>query len=60
MAVVSATRFNPAIRALHDRLRRAGKPVKVVFVACMRKLLTIANAILRDGTPWTPTPALAA
>ena len=56
MAVVSATRFNPAIRALHDRLRRAGNPPKVAFVACMRKLLTIANAVLRDGTPWTPHP----
>lgn len=53
MAVISATRFNPAIRALYRRLREAGKPPKVALVACMRKLLTIANAILRDGVPWS-------
>ena len=52
MAAVTATRYNPAIRALYTRLREAGKPAKVALVACMRKLLTIANAILRDGVPW--------
>lgn len=60
MAVISATRFNPAIRALYRRLREGGKPPKVALVACMRKLLTIANAILRDGVPWHADPALAA
>jgi transposase len=53
MAAVTATRCNPAIRALYTRLREAGKPAKVALVACMRKLVTIANAILRDGVPWT-------
>jgi transposase len=54
MAVLSARRFNPQIKAMGDRLKAAGKPAKVVLVACMRKLLTILNAILRTGTPWDP------
>jgi transposase len=57
MAAVTATRCNPTIRALYTRLREAGKPAKVALVACMRKLVTIANAILRDGMPWSPHAA---
>jgi transposase len=60
MAAISATRFNPAIRALYTRLRNAGKPPKVALVAAMRKLLTVANAILRDGRPWSADVARAA
>jgi transposase len=60
MAAVVATRHNPTIGALYRRLRAAGKPPKVALVACMRKLLTIANAILRDGVPWSPPTAPAA
>jgi transposase len=56
MAAVTATRHNPVIRALYTRLRAAGKPAKVALVACMRKLLTIANALLRDGALWRPMP----
>lgn len=52
MATLSATRFNPTIRAVYLRLKAAGKPPKVALVACMRKLLTILNAILRSRTPW--------
>ena len=48
MAALSAIRFNPAIRLFHSRLIAAGKPKKVAIVACMRKLLTIFNAMLRD------------
>jgi transposase len=59
MAAVTATRWNPTIRALYTRLRVAGKPAKVALVACMRKLLTIANAILRDATPWSAAVDLA-
>jgi transposase len=59
MAAVTATRCNPTIRALYTRLRAAGKPAKVALVACMRKLLIIANAILRDATPWSADVALA-
>jgi transposase len=57
MAALSAARFNPALRAFSDRLRRAGKAVKVRLVAVARKLLTIANAVLRDGRPWDPALA---
>lgn len=57
MAAVVASRWNPAITPLYDRLRDQGKPVQVALVACMRKLLTIANAILRDGVPWSPDHA---
>lgn len=50
MATVTAIRCNPAIRAFHHRLTNAGKPAKLAITACMRKLLTILNAILRDAT----------
>jgi len=52
MAALSAARYNPALRAFSDRLKQAGKAVKVRLVAVARKLLTIANAVLRDGRPW--------
>lgn len=52
MAALSATRYNPVIAQLYKRLLAAGKPKKVALVACMRKLLTILNAMLRDGLPW--------
>jgi transposase len=53
MAAVSAIRCNPAIRAFADRLKQAGKPPKVVIVACMRKLLTIMNSMLKNNAPWS-------
>jgi transposase len=52
MAALTSARWTPAIRALYQRLKAAGKPSKVALVACMRKLLTILNAMLRAGTPW--------
>ena len=52
MATLAATRFNPVIRTFYQRLLAAGKAIKVVLVACMRKLLTILNAIVKSGTPW--------
>jgi transposase len=54
MATISATRFNPVIKAMYQRLLTAGKQKKVAIVACMRKLLTILNAIIRTQTPWQP------
>jgi transposase len=54
MAALVGARFNPELRALYRRLKAAGKRPKVAIVACMRKLLTILNAILRDRTPWRP------
>ena len=55
MASLSAIRYNSVIRACYRRLRAAGKPKKVALVACMRKLLTIINHMLRTGQRWTPT-----
>ena len=52
MATLAATRFNPVIRTFYQRLLAAGKPKKLSVVACMRKLLTILNAIVKSGTPW--------
>jgi transposase len=54
MATLTATRHNPAIKAFYERLVAAGKPKKVAIVACMRKLLTILNAIVRDNAKWNP------
>jgi transposase len=54
MATVSAIRFNSSIKAFAERLKLAGKPGKVVIVACMRKLLTIMNAIIKNNMPWNP------
>lgn len=52
MAAVTATRTNPVIQHFYQRLRAAGKPAKVALVACMRKILTILNAMLRTQTRW--------
>ena len=55
MATISAVQFNPAVRAFRDHLRAKGKPPKVVLTACMHKLLTMLNAILRDQKEWKTT-----
>ena len=54
MAATTAIRCNPVIRAFYERLKSRGKPHKVALVACMRKMLTILNAMVRESTPWTP------
>jgi transposase len=54
MATLSAVRFNPVIRAFYEQLVARGKLKKVALVACMRKLLTILNSILRHNTSWSP------
>jgi len=56
MAALVATRFNPVIAVFYHRLRQAGKAKMVALVACMHKLLTILNAMLKHRTPWHPTP----
>ena len=55
MATVSAITHNPVIRAFYQRLIAKGKPKKLAIVACMRKLLTILNAMARDHTIWDDT-----
>ena len=54
MGTLVATKHNPVIKAFYTRLCAAGKAKKVALTACMRKLLTIMNAMVRDLTPWQP------
>lgn len=53
MAVLSARTWNPVIREFYERLLAKGKKEKVALTACMRKLLVILNAMMRDSKPWT-------
>jgi transposase len=52
LAAMNGARFNPVLKAFYTRLIAAGKPPKVAFIALARKLLTILNAMVRDGTTW--------
>lgn len=58
LSVWSAAKWNPVIRVFYERLRANGKPAKVAQVACMRKLLIILNAMVRDGRRWDPSVPL--
>jgi transposase len=53
MAALVASRFNPTIAAFYTRLCTAGKPTKVALTACMHKLLTVLNAMVRQRAPWS-------
>lgn len=57
MATLAAIRFNPVIKQFHKRLVEAGKKPKVAITACMHKVLTILNALVRKGTRWDPNYA---
>jgi transposase len=52
MAALSASNWNPSLKAFHDRLVATGKKPKVVIVAVMRKMITMLNAMLRDDVVW--------
>lgn len=52
MATLCAIRINPTIKSFHQRLIKAGKAPKVAITACMRKLLTILNLMIKTQTPW--------
>lgn len=54
MAARAAARFNPPIKAFYERLLQAGKANKVAIVACMRKLLSILNCLVKNNTSWNP------
>ena len=54
MAALVATRYNPLLRAFYLRLVERGKPKKVALTACMHKLLTVLNAMIKHQTPWHP------
>jgi len=52
MATLSAARYDPTIKTFYQRLLAAGKPKKLALTACMHKLLTIINAVIKSGKPW--------
>jgi transposase len=54
MRTLVAVRDNPVLKACYERLRAVGKAAKVALTACMRKLLTILNAMVKHHTPWQP------
>lgn len=54
MAALAARRCNPALKRFADRLAAAGKPAKVVLIACARKLLTLLNTLAKTKTHWDP------
>ena len=56
MATLVATRYNPSIRRFYEHLCAVGKSKKVALTACMRKLLTILNAMLKHRVPWSYSP----
>jgi transposase len=56
MAALVASRHNPVIAAFYSGLRDNGKKPKVAIVACMRKMLTMLNAMMRDDTEWRGMP----
>jgi transposase len=64
MNTLVSVRYNPEIKSFYQRLLANGKPKKLALIACMRKLLTILNAMARESRPWTwqapllGTPAL--
>ena len=54
MAALTARRCNPIVKRFAERLEKAGKPFRVAITACMRKLLTILNVMVKRNTPWNP------
>ena len=54
---MNGARFNPVLKAMYERLLEAGKPKKVALIAIARKLLTILNAMVRDGKDWREVDA---
>lgn len=56
MATLSAVRFNPVLKGFYHRLLEKGKAKKVALVACMRKLLLMVNAVVKQKRPWTVDP----
>jgi transposase len=57
MSTLSAVRHNPVLKAFYARLRAVGKAPKVALTACMRKRLTILNAMIKHHTRWQAKPA---
>jgi transposase len=60
MRTLVAVRYHAVLKVFYERLRAAGKTAKVALAACMRKLLTILNAMVKPHTPWPPQEVLGA
>ena len=60
MATITAARFNPVIRSFAQRLKQAHKPFKKIIIACLRKLLTILNLMVRNNQHWAPKTVITA
>ena len=58
LGAMVAVRFNPVIRRFYERLLGAGKHQKVALTACVRKMIIMLNAMVRDSTPWRTATAL--
>ena len=58
MSTLVAVRYHAGLKVFYERLRAAGKAAKVALTACMRKLLTILNAMVKRLTPWQPREVL--
>jgi transposase len=54
LSAMTAARFNPDIKLFYERLLAAGKHKKVALTACIRKIITVLNAMIRDNVPWQP------
>jgi transposase len=54
MAALAAMRHHTLVKSFADRLKKAGKPAKVVIVACRRKLLILMNSMIKNKTSWNP------
>ncbi|WP_299870220.1 hypothetical protein [uncultured Roseobacter sp.] len=57
MPALVATRFNPDMRVFYQRIISAGKPAKVAITAVMRKLMVLANALVKADRTWGPRPS---
>ena len=57
MAMLTSIQHNPVIRSFYERLVKMGKHKKVALTACIRKMITILNAMVRDGLSWKETAA---
>ena len=55
MAAVAAARWNPDLAAFYKRLRENGKAAKIAITAVMRKIVVLANVLIRENRQWTPT-----
>ena len=57
MPALVAIRFNPDMKQKYDAMRQAGKPAKVAITAIMRKLIELANTLIKQDRKWSPIPA---